>query len=108
MCYDALSKCHPKIERGKVWCRECGSIENVDDRLRSELRSVADRGKRGVKRRLARISRKANRFQTDTNHCISKKIVESLPAGSTIVLEDLTGIRDNSRLRKKQRLDFHR
>ena len=78
------------------------------DRLRSELRSVADRGKRGVKRHLAKISSKANRFQRNSNHCLSKQIVASLPEGSTIVLEDLTGIRDNCKQRKKQRLDFHR
>lgn len=28
----ALAKCHPKIERGKVWCKQCGNMQKVDPR----------------------------------------------------------------------------
>jgi putative transposase len=42
------------------------------------------------------------RFRADINHIISKNIVSSLNPGDTIVLEELTGIR-NKRLRKAQR-----
>jgi putative transposase len=84
-------------------------IHRKYDKLRSELRSAADRnGNRSVKRHLKRISHKANRFSKDANHCISKQIVNSLPTGSTIVLEDLTGIRDRCKQHKKKRKDFNR
>jgi putative transposase len=51
---------------------------------------------------LKRLTRKERQFRADINHQISKKIIQSIPEGSTIVLEELTGIR-NKRLRKKQR-----
>ncbi len=25
-----LGACHPKLERGRVWCRECGASQAVD------------------------------------------------------------------------------
>ena len=28
--YDALGKCHPKLARGRVWCRDCGSTRSVN------------------------------------------------------------------------------
>lgn len=46
--------------------------------LRAKLQSV---GTRSAKRKLKRLARRENRFVTDTNHCISKKIVE-MPYGS--------------------------
>lgn len=28
--HDKLGKCHPKLSRGQVWCRTCGSTKAVD------------------------------------------------------------------------------
>jgi len=28
--YEALGKCHPKLARGQVWCRTCGSTQRVN------------------------------------------------------------------------------
>jgi len=39
---------------------------------------------------------------------ITKRIVESLDSGTVIALEKLSGIRQNVRLRKKQRKDLHK
>lgn len=68
-------------------------------RLRSGLQS---KGTASAKRHLRKLSRKERQFRADINHQISKQIIESLNPGDTIVLEDLTGIR-NQRRRKKQR-----
>jgi IS605 OrfB family transposase len=68
-------------------------------RLRSRLQS---KGTKSAKRHLVRLRGREQRFRADINHQISKKIITSLNAGDTIVLENLTGIR-NKRLRKKSR-----
>ena len=68
-------------------------------RLRSSLQS---KGTKPAKRHLKRLARKERRFRADINHQISKQIINSLNPGDTIVLEELSGIR-NKRLRKAQR-----
>jgi IS605 OrfB family transposase len=85
-----------------------GKIKKVSkryERIRSALQS---RGSKSAKRHLRKISRKENRFITDTNHVITKRIVESIDSGDVIALEKLIGIRQNARLRKKQRKDLHK
>ena len=84
-----------------------GRVKTVSNRylrLRAELQSC---GTRSAKRHLQKISKKENRFRKDVNHCISKKIVQGLPAGSVIVLEDLKYIRERCKQRHDQRGTFH-
>jgi IS605 OrfB family transposase len=71
-------------------------------RLRAKLQS---KGTKSAKRLLKKRSRKEKRFTTDTNHCISKKIVEKAKAlGLGISVEDLTGIRRTEKtVHKSQR-----
>ena len=60
--------------------------------------SLQANGSRTAKRVLRRVSGRENRFVTDSNHCISKKIVARAKAtGQRIVFEDLTGIRDRAK-----------
>ena len=85
-----------------------GEIKRVSRRyqtLRSELQSC---GSRSAKRHLRRMSKKENRFRADINHRVSKRIIEGIPQGATIVLEDLKSIRQRVRLHKKQRAQVHR
>jgi IS605 OrfB family transposase len=52
------------------------------------------RNSRSARARLRKLSRRQSRFQKDTNHCLSKKLVaKALREGKGIGLEDLTGIR---------------
>jgi putative transposase len=52
---------------------------------------------------LKRLRRKESRYQSDVNHCISKKIVEEAKAtNKAIVLEDLTGIRKRGKSKDKR------
>ena len=79
-----------------------GKVKKIvrrNQRLRSRLQR---KGTRSAKRHLARLSGKERRFRADINHQISKNIVMLLVPGSTIALENLSGIR-NQRLRKKMR-----
>ena len=69
--------------------------------LRKELQQ---RGTPSARRRLKRIGQRENRWMSDVNHCISKALVESSPAGTMFVLEDLKGIRGaTERVRVKDR-----
>ena len=79
-------------------------ISNRYQDLRSNLQSC---GTCSAKRHLMRVARKENRFRRNENHCISKKIVNSLPVGSTIILEDLKYIREKCKQRKDQRGEFN-
>jgi len=81
-----------------------GQVKKVVRRYRSLRKRLQSKGTRSAKRHLRHLRRKENRFRRDMNHCVSKKIVESLPPGTTIALEDLKNIRKNSKkFRKEQR-----
>lgn len=79
-----------KFYKGNHVNRVC----NKYNYLRGKLQSC---GSRSAKRHLKKLSKKENRFRRDANHCISKKIVNSLPENSIIVLEDLKYIRQRTK-----------
>jgi IS605 OrfB family transposase len=85
-----------------------GQIKKVSKRYEKIRSALQSRGSKSAKRHLQKISKKENRFRADVNHVIAKRIVESLDSGDVIALEKLTGIRQNVRLRKKQRKDLHK
>lgn len=67
--------------------------------LRSRLQS---KGTRSSRKLLRKISGREKRFMRQCNHEISKQIVNSCQAGTTIAMEDIKGIR-GCRVNKKQR-----
>lgn len=69
-------------------------IHNRYQTLRNKLQS---KGTPSAKRHLKKLSKQERRFRADINHQISKEIVESLSPGDTIVLENLSGIRNKRR-----------
>lgn len=69
-------------------------------KLRKQLQS---RGTKSAKRKLKEISGRENRFMTNTNHCISKALLNFAEENSLIVLEDLTGINLSTIVRNKDR-----
>ncbi len=84
---------------------EIKRITDKYEKLKSKLQS---KGTKSAKRHLKKLSKKVNSYRRDVNHCIAKQIIQSVNPGSTIILEDLTGIRQNVRLRKKQRTELHK
>lgn len=80
---------------------------------RSLQRAASGRKRKGkrprsIRRRLQTISGREARFRKDANHCISKTLVATAKGtGRGIALEDLNGIRDRIRLRKRQRARVH-
>jgi putative transposase len=81
--------------------------EQVEDqrcKYAHRRRNLQRKGTRAARRKLRQISGQQQRFQTDTNHRISKRIVQTAQdTGRGIALEDLTGIRDRVTVRRKQR-----
>jgi putative transposase len=59
------------------------------------------KGTRSATRRLLSLSGRERRFKLDVNHVIAKTIVEQHPQ-AFIVLEDLTGIRERTKRRKRR------
>lgn len=72
-----------------------------------KIRSMLQSKKHSGKRHLRKTKSKEQRFRRDANHCITKKIVNSIDSGSTIILEKLTGIR-NAKARKEQRKELNK
>lgn len=67
-------------------------------------RNLQRNGTHSAKRKLRSISGKQARFQKDTNHCISKRVVQKArDTGRAIALENLGGIRDRVTVRRRQR-----
>jgi IS605 OrfB family transposase len=70
-------------------------------------RSLQKKGTRSAKRKLRDVSKRERRFQKDVNHCISKKIVGKSKRNSTIVFEDLSGIREDMNVTKRVNRELH-
>ena len=87
------------VERVRVKCQT----------LRQRLQSAADRAKnhrrrKRIRKKLHRRALKEANFRRNTNHVLSKRIVEQAKGTIRgIALEDLKGIRDRIRFRKPQR-----
>jgi IS605 OrfB family transposase len=80
-----------------------GVIDKINkfQRLGSSLQS---KGTKSAKRHLKKISGRQKLFMTDINHCTSKRIVENLNNGDTVVMEILKGIRNKNRGKTMNRL----
>jgi putative transposase len=83
-----------------------GYLNTVRTRYK-RLRSVLQSKRHSGKRHLKKLKTKENRFVRDVLHVVSKKIVSRLSSKDIVVMEDLTGIRDNCKLRKEQRIKVH-
>src|SRR6266705_6289111 len=75
--------------------RHWKEIDRRSFRLRRKLQS---NGSKSAKRHLKKLSKRLQRFHRDCDHVLSKRIVQNAPPGSTIVFENLTNIRDSSRI----------
>ena len=76
--------------------RRWRGIEARTFRLR---RALQKRGTRSAKRHLQRLRGRQARFRRDCDHILSRQIVENVPEGGTLVLENLQNIRSRVRVR---------
>jgi putative transposase len=83
-----------------------GKLRHLRKRHRRLRRRLQRLGTRGARRLLAKRRRKERRHATHVNHCISKKIVAvAAGTGRGVAVEDLTGIRDRTTVRKVDRAE---
>jgi IS605 OrfB family transposase len=75
----------------------------IEGRLFHLKRNLQQKGTRSAKRHLRKVRRKQARFRRDCDHVLSKQIVASAAPGATIVLENLTDIRNRTKIRRKTR-----
>jgi putative transposase len=81
--------------------KKCTEIREHYSKLKAIYQKV---GTYSAKKHLRKISGRERRFKKDTNHCISKEIVQTAKdTNRFIALEDLTGIRERTTVHKAQR-----
>jgi IS605 OrfB family transposase len=83
-------------------------IQLVRKRYHLRRQRLQKCGTRNAKRRIRRTGQRETRFQGDTNHCISKRLVQKADVPcKAIGLEDLSGIRERSTVRHEHRYERH-
>lgn len=83
-----------------------GKLRRYRKRCRRVRRRLQKLGTRGAKRLLAKRRQKEHRHATHVNHCISKQIVAAAAGtGRGVGVEDLTGIRDRTTVRRAHRAE---
>jgi putative transposase len=63
-------------------------------------RKLQAKGTKSAKRHLKKLSGKRLRQRKDHDHVLSKRLVQNTPAGSTMVVENLTNIRARAKMKK--------
>lgn len=83
-------------------------VKAVRERYHKRRQTLQKVGTRSAKRRLKHMSGREKRFQKNTNHVISKSLVQkSVRTRKAIALEDLTGIRERTTVRRVNRYERH-
>ncbi len=72
--------------------------KEVDRRVFRLKRKVQSKGSKSAKRHLKKLSGRLARFHRDCDHVLSKRIVQNATPGSTVVLENLSHIREASKM----------
>lgn len=84
------------------------AVNNVRFRHRRLRAKLQAKQTKSAKRKLRSLSGKEMRFAKDTNHVISKAIVQKAKdTARSIAIEELGGIRDRTQFRKAQRTQLH-
>ena len=82
-------------------------VKHIRNHYSKVRQSLQKKDTKGSKKLLKRLSGKEQRWMTNINHTISRRIVDSCKSGNILVLEDLKYIRDRIKLARKQRAITH-
>jgi putative transposase len=72
--------------------------KEVDRRYFRLRRKLQSKGTKSAKRHLKKLSKRQQRFHRDCDHVLSKRIIQNAFPGGTVVFENLTNIRDTSKM----------
>jgi putative transposase len=72
--------------------------KEIDRRYFRLRRKLQSNGSKSAKRHLKKLSKRQALFHRDCDHVLSKRIVQNATPGSTIVLENLSNIRETSKM----------
>lgn len=87
---------------------EATEVNRIRAQYPKVRRSLQAKGTKGAKRLLKRLSGREQRHMQAINHRISKQLVEKARMSQRqIALENLTGIRKRTKVRRKQRYNHH-
>lgn len=81
--------------------------KDIENKTFRQRRKLQKKGTQSARRKLKRIRKKQSRFRTNCDHVLSKRIVQNMLPGGTIVLENLTDIRNRTGVSKRQRRRVH-
>jgi IS605 OrfB family transposase len=91
---------------GKIYSG--GKVDEYRRKISHRRKNLQKKGTKSAKRKLKKISGKQLRYQKDINHCISKAIVaDAKRLSCAIALENLKGIRNRIKARKRERARLH-
>ncbi len=99
---------------GKSWSgKEINNIRDKSSRSRASLQKKANQGTRSTRRRcreiLKRLSGRERRYQAWINHNISSSIInEAIATNSSVAIEDLTGIRERTNEKPRNKTERRR
>lgn len=83
-------------------------IDDYQRKMSHRRKNLQKKGTKSAKRKLKKLSGKQQRYQKNTNHVVSKAIVADAKRLSfAIALENLTGIRNRIKARKRERARLH-
>jgi IS605 OrfB family transposase len=72
--------------------------KELDRRYFRIRRKLQSKGSKSAKRHLKKLSHRQACFHRDCDHVLSRRIVQQTPPGATLVLENLSHIRDTSKI----------
>jgi putative transposase len=88
--------------------------KRIEDRTFELRRRLQSKGTKSAKRHLKKLSGRQKRFRAYCDHVLSKRLVQSVESGATLVFEDRTtsrfantNIRGKAKMRKAQRRRLH-
>lgn len=99
--------CRPAVSSNNRFFGE-RKWKNTEKRYFRLKRKLQSKGTPSAKRHLKKLAKRVKLFRSDCDHVVSRRIVQSVPQGTTIVIENLTEIRTGTRQRgAKQRRAMH-
>jgi len=90
-------------KKNRLFCG--GEIKNTRNIYSKQRKRLQEKGTRSTERRMKSLSGREKRLMRNVNHVVSKRVVEFAEKEkvSVIGLEDLNGIRETTKVRKRQR-----